>query len=172
MQSSKKSDRNWVFSEWPATSIVQYKVLNGNKDETSSIVRRRGRTVAKVSLFCKVHNQRSNWNSDIGSETVLINSDIGSAWSTQAFIFFLKVSSMWCSRRLKTICSSVSLWRNLLPGNFYPNCRQWQIDADYQLQDTNTKYFCGGFCFFFFVVVLIHIISNIPETSFSFKDCF
>lgn len=49
------------------------------------------------------------------------------------FNLFLKVSDMCCSRRQKKICSSVSLQRNWLPRNFYPNCRQWQIDANYQL---------------------------------------
>lgn len=39
----KKSYINWVLSEWPAKSIAQYRVLNGNKDMTSK-TGRRGRT--------------------------------------------------------------------------------------------------------------------------------
>lgn len=75
------------------------------------------------------------------------------------FYLFLKVSSMWCSRRQKTVCSSVSLWRNLFPGNFYPDCKQWQTDANYQLlifdigircqKFLSRNIFCVGFLFLF-----------------------
>lgn len=168
MQSSKKSDRNWVFSEWPATSIVQYKVLNGNKDETSSIVRRRGRTVAKVSLFCKVHNQRSNWNSDIGSETVILDQPD----PPRLLSFFWRFP----------VCGAPGDWRQYVPLFHYGEICCLGIfiqiaDNDRLMPIINYKIpiqniFVGIFVSFFFVVVLIRIISNIPETSFSFKDCF